>query len=68
MLSLFIIVPIVVVVLAIRLVTRLLFGFNRGAGYGYRRGFGHRRHGFGGGLFTILSLVAFDRLFLGRRW
>ena len=70
MFSLFVIVPIVLLVVAIRLVTRLLFGFGRGAGLGYgsRRGFGHRRHGFGGGLLTILSLVALDRLFLGRRW
>ncbi len=38
--------------------------------YGYRRPFGYRRHryGFGGGLFTILGLVALDRLFNGRRW
>ena len=60
MLTLIVLVPILLTVIALRLVTRLLFG--------HHRGFGHRRHGFGGGLFTILSLVALDRLLLGRRW
>ena len=56
---------------ALRLITRVLFGFGRSyrrgpIGYGSR--YGYRRQGFGGGLFTILGLVALDRLFLGRRW
>ena len=68
MLTLFVLVPIVLFFVAIRLVTRVLFGFGRRGPFGYGSRYGHRRHGLGGGLLTILSLVAFDRLFLGRRW
>ena len=76
MLTLFILAPFILFFVAVRLVTRLLFGFNRPYrrfAFGHHNRFGHRGHGFGGGILTILSLVAFDhlfldRLFLGRRW
>ncbi len=78
MFTLFFFAPILLAIVVVRLVLRAL-GFGRhyrpfmgyGSGYnngfGYGRGYGCRhRHGFGGGLFSILALVALDRLF--RRW
>ncbi len=42
-------------------------GFGYGGGWGNRYGYGCRHHR-GGGLFTILALVALDRIFTGRRF
>jgi hypothetical protein len=57
------------IVVVIKLITFPFRFFGRRRYYdGYSgRGFGHRRHRFGG-LGTILTLVALDRLFGGRRW
>jgi hypothetical protein len=78
MFTLFLIAPIILTIIVVRILFRAL-GFGHryrrpfmGYGSGYNNGFGNRfscrrRHGFGGGLFTILALVALDRLFT-RRW
>jgi hypothetical protein len=80
MFTLIILAPIILTILVVRLVLRAL-GFGRryrrpfmGYGGGYNNGYGcgnrfgcRHRHGFGGGLFSILALVALDRLFT-RRW
>jgi hypothetical protein len=71
----FIILPILLVVHVIRLFTRP-FRYSRRysspfyGGYGYGPGYGCRHHhrGLGGGLFSILALVALDRIFSGRRY
>jgi hypothetical protein len=75
----FIILPILLVVHVIRLFTRP-FRYSRrygspfyggyGNGYGYGPGYGRRHHhrGLGGGLFSILALVALDRIFSSRRY
>ena len=45
---------------------RIIRLFTRGS---FRRNpYGYRRHRFGGGLLTILGLVALDRIFSNRRW
>ena len=80
MFTLFVVLPIVLVVFGIALVIRVLtlpFRLERrlfrsrsvlGSGLGYNRGLGYgRRRGIGGPILTILSLVALDRFF-GRRW
>ena len=78
MFTLIFLVPIILTILVVRLVLRALsfglrdrrpfmgYGSNSGFGYGHRFGC-QRRSGFGGGLFTLLTLVALDRLFT-RRW
>ena len=68
-------ISLIIVIVLIRVVLRLL-GFGRhyrrpfmgyGNGYGWNNGYGHRhRHRFGGGLFSILALVALERLFTRR--
>jgi hypothetical protein len=69
----FIILPILLVVHVVRLITRP-FRYSRRYGSpfygGYNNGYGCRHHhrGFGGGLFSILALVALDRIFSGRRY
>ena len=80
MFTLFFLAPVILAIIVVRLIFRAL-GFGRryrrpfmgygpgsynGFGYGNRYGCRHR-HGFGGGLFSILALVALDR-FIGRRW
>ncbi len=79
MVTLIVLAPILLAIVVVRILLRAL-GFGRhhrrpfmgygpgsynGFGYGNRYGCRHR-HGFGGGLFSILALVAIDRLF--RRW
>ena len=81
MFTLILLAPIILTIIMVRIVLRTL-GFGRryrrpfmGYGGGYNNGFGYggnrfgcrQRHGFGGGLFSILALVALDR-FIGRRW
>jgi hypothetical protein len=82
MFTLIFLAPIILTIIVVRLLFRALgfgrryrqpfmgygSGYNNGFGYGYGNRFGCRhRRGFGGGLFTILALVALDRLFT-RRW
>ncbi|ADW70758.1 hypothetical protein [Granulicella tundricola] len=70
---LFIVLPILLVIHVVRLFTRPFryrsyrqpFGYG---GYGNYGGYGRRRHGLGGSLFSILALVALDRIFTGRRF
>ena len=70
--------PILLMVVLIRLVTAPLRWGRRyhrhyGSGWGgygdgaYGYGCGRRRYGMGSGLFTVLGLLALERLF-GRRW
>ena len=82
MFTLFFLAPVILAFIVIRLVLRTLgfgrhyrrpfMGYGRGScngfgnQFGYNTRFGRHRHGFGGGLFSILALVALDRLF--RRW
>ena len=69
-----ILILLLLVVFVVRLITRPFRYARRasrfmGYGPGYNNGYGYgrrHRHGFGGGLFSILALVALDRLF--RRW
>jgi hypothetical protein len=72
MFTLFFLAPIILAIVAVRIVFRFLgFGHHHrrrymGYGPGYN-GYGCRhRSGFGGGLFSILALVALDRI--TRRW
>ena len=71
-------ISIIIFIFLIRLILRLVFGFGRHRHFHrgwdnnyYNNGYGGGPFGYGsrrgGGLFSILALVALDRI-IGRRW
>lgn len=80
MLTHFVVLPVLIMVLLVAGLVRMVtspFRYRRHRHWGYRQdwsgygyngcGYGGRRRGFGGGLLTVLGLLALERL-LGRRW